>query len=162
MKVNGKRDIGTFLISIIITEGTGYLSSVLTRGSQNIYNTLKRPWFSPPPWVFPIVWIVLFFLMGLALYRIVMLQKQGEDVKKPITLFTIQLVLNFLWPILFFRLRLIGLAFFELIILIIFILLTTVSFYKKDKIAGYLFIPYLLWSMYGAVLNYFIWSLNNM
>ncbi|GAA0787148.1 TspO/MBR family protein [Hathewaya limosa] len=149
-----------FLLSFIITLGTGFLSYIFTKSSMVLYEKLKKPSFTPPDIIFFIVWTVLFILMGLALYRILKLKDEGKNIKKAVLLFSIQLVLNFLWSIIFFRKRLIFMAFLELILLVIFIILTIIEFFKKDKIAGILLIPYVLWCIFAGVLNYFVWFLN--
>ncbi|WP_142414699.1 TspO/MBR family protein [Hathewaya massiliensis] len=159
-KKNQKFNLFYFLLSIIITMGTGFISGILTKNSMQFYKELKKPIFSPPSFVFPIVWTILYFLMGVALYKILKLKSEGKNVNKALVLFFIQLFLNFLWPIIFFRKRLIFIAFLELILLIIFILFTIIEFYKKDKKAAYLLIPYILWCIFAAVLNFYIWFLN--
>lgn len=87
--------------------------------------------------------------------------KQGENIKKAVELYAVQLMLNFLWTIIFFKFRLYGIAFFELLILLLAILMTTFEFDKIDKISAYLMIPYILWVSFAAVLNYTIWMLNS-
>lgn len=161
-KVNGKVDIGSLIISILISEGLGFIAGIFTVGSSSQYIQLEKPWFSPPPIVFSIVWPILYLLMAIAAYRIYMIGKEGTNVKGALTLYSIQLILNFLWSFIFFKFRLYGLAFIELIILFIFIVLTTISFFKKDKISGILMIPYALWVVFAGVLNFFIWLLNEM
>ncbi|OBR96500.1 TspO/MBR family protein [Clostridium ragsdalei P11] len=159
-KVNGERHIGKLIISIIIAEGVGATSAFLGMSNQEMYSQLVKPVFSPPGWIFPIVWIILFFLMGTAAYRVWIRGKQGEDVKRALVLYAIQLALNFMWTIIFFRFQLYGLAFLELMILLVFILMTTFEFSKIDKTAAYLMIPYILWVSFAGILNYAIWMLN--
>lgn len=161
-KVNGKFNLGTLIISILLAQGIGVLSAAFTMGSGNLYTQLERPIFSPPPIVFSIVWPILYLLMGIAAYRIYMRKKDGENVKKALVLYAIQLVLNFMWSIIFFRFKLYGLAFIELIILLIFIILTTIEFFKKDRIAGFLMLPYVIWVSFAAILNFYIWKFNEM
>lgn len=161
-KVNGKFNLGTLIISILIVQGVGILSAAFTMGSSNLYMKLETPIFSPPPIVFSIVWPILYLLMGIAAYRIYMRGKDGEDVKKALVLYSIQLILNFIWSFIFFRFKLYGLAFIELIILFIFIVFTTIEFFKKDKIAGFLMLPYVIWVSFAAVLNFYIWKFNEM
>ena len=159
-KVDGKKNLCALLFSILIAEGIGLLSGFLSLNTNKAYQSFNKPSFSPPAYVFPIVWTILFFLMAVAAYRIWLKGKSGEDVKKALILYVIQLILNFLWPIIFFRLNLMGLAFFEILLLLVFILLTTFEFYKHDKAAAYLMIPYIIWVSFAAVLNYTIWMLN--
>ncbi|QXE17869.1 TspO/MBR family protein [Clostridium sp. 001] len=159
-KVNGEKHIGKLIISIIIAEGVGAISAFLGMSNQEMYSQLVKPVFSPPGWVFPIVWIILFFLMGTAAYRVWIRGKQGEKVKRALVLYVVQLVLNFMWTIIFFRFQLYGLAFLELMILLVFILMTTFEFSRIDKTAAYLMIPYILWVSFAGILNYAIWMLN--
>lgn len=98
--------------------------------------------------------------MGIAAYGVWLKGKQGYEVKRALKLYIIQLILNFLWPIIFFRLNLYGIAFLELIILLIFVILTTIEFFKINKASGFLMLPYIIWLFFAAVLNYYIWLLN--
>jgi len=159
-KVNHKKNIVALIISILLAEGIGFLSGFLSINATSTYENFNKPAFSPPGWVFPVVWTILFFLMAVAAYRIWMVGKSGGDVQKSLVLYGIQLFLNFFWSIIFFRFRLYAIAFLELLLLVIFILLTTFEFYKNDKIAAYLMIPYIGWVSFAGVLNYTIWMLN--
>jgi translocator protein len=161
-KVDGKKNILALIISIIIAEGSGALSGYLAMSNSQTYQSLIKPYFTPPSWVFSVVWPVLYLLLPIASYRI-WLKGRGElDSRKAFILYGIQLILNFMWSIIFFRWRLIGLAFFELMLLIIFILLTTFEFFRLDKCAGILMIPYIIWVSFAGVLNFTFWMLNNM
>ena len=135
---------------------------IFNKNSMMMYTNLQKPAFSPPAILFPIVWTILYILMGIAAYRVYMVIKETNTSKAPLVLYGVQLLLNFLWPFLFFKFRLYGLAFIELVILFIFIILTTVSFFKRDKVAGILMIPYALWVAFAGVLNFFVWMLNEM
>ncbi|WP_125152943.1 TspO/MBR family protein [Clostridium rectalis] len=159
-KVNGKSNIGTLLISILIAELIGMLSALFSGDIRGVFQSLQKPSFAPSANVFLIVWIILYALMGIAVYRIWMIGKEGIDVKMALKFYNTQLLLNFLWSIIFFRFGLIELAFFELMLLICFVILTILEFYRYDKIAAKLMIPYLLWIIFAAVLNCFIWILN--
>ncbi|WP_234122246.1 TspO/MBR family protein [Clostridium hydrogenum] len=161
LEVNGEKNIPGLLISIIVTEGIGALSGFIGGAGKMGYSNLKKPFFSPPGYVFPIVWFILYFLMAIAFYRIWISGKQGKDVKKAIILYAIQLGLNFIWSIIFFRFNLYGLAFLELLILFVFILLTTFEFYKIDKVSAYLMIPYIIWVFFAGILNCAVWLLNS-
>jgi translocator protein len=160
LKVNGEKYVGKLILSIVLAELVGVISSFFGMSNESMYIKINRPFFSPPGWIFPIVWTILFLLMGIAAYRVWVKGSQGEDVKKSLVLYAIQLALNFIWPIIFFRLKLYGLAFFELLILLVFIVMTTFEFKKVDQIAGYLMIPYIAWVVFAGILNYAIWILN--
>ena len=154
-----RRTIGV-LISIGIAEGVGILSAVLTKDTMGKYKNLVQPLFSPPGWIFPIVWSILFLLMGIASYRIYYHGFQNAKVKNSLVFYEIQLAFNFFWTIIFFRLGLRGIAFLWILILLSLIVLVTVKFYKIDKIAAYLMTPYILWVSFASILNFSIWQLN--
>ncbi|MBW9156110.1 TspO/MBR family protein [Clostridium tagluense] len=159
-KVNGEKNIIALIISVLLAEGVGFLSGFLSMTASKDYKNFNKPSFSPSGWVFPVVWTILFFLMAVAAYRIWMKGKSGEDVTKALVLYVVQLFLNFLWSIIFFRFRLYAIAFLELLLLLVFILLTTFEFYRIDKPSAYLMIPYIVWVSFAGVLNYAIWMLN--
>lgn len=148
------------LISIAIAEGVGILSSLLTKDTMQKYKELVQPSFSPPGWLFPIVWSILFLVMGIASYRIYISGYQKAKVKNALVFYVTQLVFNFFWTIIFFRFDLKGFAFVWIIILLSLIIITTLKFYKIDKIAAYLMIPYILWVGFASFLNLAIWQLN--
>jgi benzodiazapine receptor len=159
-KVNGEKSIIALIVSILLAEGIGFLSGFLSMTSSSDYANFNKPAFSPPGFLFPVVWTILFFLMAVAAYRVWMKGKSGEDVSKALVLYGVQLFLNFLWSIIFFRFRLYAIAFLELLLLLVFILLTTFEFYRIDKPSAYLMIPYIAWVSFAGVLNYAIWMMN--
>ena len=140
----------------------GYLSSITTQSSINTwYPTLIKPSFNPPNWLFAPVWTLLFIMMGIAAGMIWNhLENQKELVKKALLFFTVQLLLNALWSYLFFGLNNVLLALIEIILLWLVIYETFYIFKKIDKKAAYLFIPYLIWVGFAAVLNGSIYYLN--
>ena len=160
--MDNKRNLPVLILSVIIAEGVGALSAYLGMFNNQTYQSLIKPSFTPPSWLFGVVWPILYLLMAIAAYRVWLKGRSGEDTTKALILYGIQLFLNFMWTILFFRFRLIGLAFFELMLLLVFILLTTFEFFKHDKLAGVLMIPYILWVSFAGVLNFTFWMLNNM
>lgn len=159
-KVNDKSEILKAFLSIIIVEATGVLSDFLGNVNSGSYEALKKPVIAPPAYVFPIVWPILYLLIGLAAYRIWETGKQGKNIRKALLLYVFLLFFNFLWAILFFRLRLYGLAFVELLILFIFTMSTTFEFFKYDRLSGLLMIPYIAGVSFAAALNFAIWFLN--
>ena len=159
-KVKGEKSIITLIISVLLAEGIGILSGFLSMTAPNTYENFNKPSFSPPGWVFPVVWTILYFIMALAAYRIYMKGKSDNTTRKALLLYGIQLLLNFFWSIIFFRFRLYAIAFLELLILLVFILKTTFEFFKVDKLSAYLMIPYIAWVSFAGVLNYSIWMLN--
>lgn len=147
------------LISILITEAAGIIGSIFTtRSIPTWYASLNKPSFNPPNWIFGPVWTTLFLLMGIALYLI--WSKKGKEVKKALNIFWLHLGLNILWSALFFGLKNPGLAFIEILILLGFIVYVTILFYRLEKVAGLLLLPYLAWTTFATFLNFTIWRLN--
>lgn len=151
----------TPIIFILISQLAGVVGSIFTTTAiPTWYATLNKPMFNPPSWIFGPVWIVLYTMMGIASYLV--WQKRGNMgvAKISLIIFFIHLVLNALWSIIFFGLHNPMLAFFEIIILWITIAVLIFLFYKIDRRAAYLLIPYLLWVSFASFLNYSIWRLN--
>ena len=156
------RKRNTYLPWILLTEAVGALSGWLTREGTRLYNadaSIQQPPLSPPGFLFPIVWVTLFALMGIGAARVYEAPASKER-SRSLVLFFAQLAFNFFWSILFFNLRAFGPALIWLIILWILILGMILSFRKVDQGAALLQIPYLLWVTFAAYLNYGIWSLN--
>lgn len=138
-------------ISLLISLGTGALSSLLTPNVSEQYRTLYKPPLAPPGWLFPIVWTILFILMGVAAYLVYI--SDSPDKNTALRLYLIQLVVNVGWSFIFFRLNAYLLAFTWLLLLFFLVYLTAKEFYKINKTAGYLMIPYLLWIIYAGYIN---------
>lgn len=146
------------LLSILTAQSAGLLGSIFTTSSiPTWYINIIKPEWNPPSWIFGPVWITLYTLMGIAAYLI---WKNKNTSRHALTLYGIQLLLNALWSILFFGLKNPGLAFAEIIVLWVFIVGTLISFWKIDKRAGALLLPYLAWVSFAVFLNYTIWQLN--
>lgn len=148
MKTNTK----TLLISLAIPLGMGGLGALLS-GGMDTYQNLRQPPLSPPGWVFPIVWTILYLLMGYASYRVYTSQAEPPAIRQALTFHGIQLFLNFLWPIVFFGLQWYWAAFILLVVLWGFLYLTIHLFGKIDDTAENLLIPYLLWVTFAGYLN---------
>lgn len=151
------------MIKLIVAIATSFLAGAIgsiftTPAIKDWYPTLVKPSFNPPNWLFGPAWSVLYILMGIALYLV--WQKQDKNKKWAYIFFFSQLVLNALWSIIFFGSHNLGLAFAEIVLLWLMILLTSVSFYKILKPAAYLLIPYLAWVSFAAILNIAVWRLN--
>ncbi|MDD5908441.1 MAG: TspO/MBR family protein [Vescimonas coprocola] len=150
----------TYAFWIALAEAVGAFSGWLTRKSVKIYNAaVKQPPLSPPSIVFPIVWGILFILMGMGAARIY-LSPASKARSRSLLLFLVQLAFNFFWSIIFFNLQAFGFAFLWLIALWILILLMILSFREVDQPAAWLQIPYLLWVSFAAYLNFGVWLLN--
>jgi translocator protein len=150
-----------FIINIAIPLAMGAIGAWFT--SQYVktwYVTLNKPSFNPPNWVFAPVWTTLFILMGIAAYLVWLKRKEVQYFTRTVAIYLIQLVLNVMWSFLFFYAHEIGIALFEIIALLLAIIINAMVFYKIDKTAGLLFIPYILWVGFATILTYSIFSLN--
>ncbi len=156
-----KETIKSYIYSLIIALGTGGLSALFTSGSMGIYQKIIRPPLSPPSIVFPIVWTVLFTLMGISAAMIYNTDSATKRERNSALLtYGISLVFNFFWSIIFFNMQMYLFAFIWLLGLWFFILKTMLKYYKINKIAAYLQIPYLLWVTFAGYLTFAIWYLN--
>ena len=137
----------------------GGLSSMITQGQMEAFSALRQPPLSPPGWVFPVAWTILYLLMGVGM-AIVWRKSDGERRRRAVTLWGVQLAANFLWPLLFFlwQLRLLSLVW--LVVLLILVANMTSEFEKTSVTAARLQIPYLLWLLFAAYLNLGVWILN--
>ncbi|MFT4973193.1 MAG: benzodiazapine receptor [Saprospiraceae bacterium] len=153
----------TKILTVVVTcLVIGYFSGIVTRSAIiTWYPSLMKPAFNPPNWIFAPVWSTLYIMMGIAAGLVWdRIESNTEAVKKALVVFALQLALNALWSYLFFGLQNPMLALLEIVILWLMIYETYVQFGKINKIAGYLFIPYLLWVSFAMVLNASIWWLN--
>lgn len=149
------------ILSIAICEGAGIVGSLFTFSAiPTWYATLMKPSFSPPAWVFGPVWTTLYFLMGISLYRIWMKGVKKPIVREALFWFFVQLGLNAIWSIIFFGQKNIASAFFDIALLWIAIVITIKKFYRIDRQAAYLLVPYLLWVSIASYLNYSLLVLN--
>ena len=155
-----KQDWKPYVVWIIFTEAVGGLSGWLTREGMEFYRTtIIKPPLSPPGIVFPIVWTILFALMGVGAARIY-ISPASRDRSRALGIFLFQLVFNFFWSIIFFNLRSFGLALLWLVVLWLLILWMIQAFHKTDPLSAYLQIPYILWVTFAAYLNFGVWRLN--
>ncbi len=146
--------------SIIITLSAGFLGSFFTGPAvKTWYLLINRPSWNPPAWLFAPVWTTLFILMGVSLY-LVWSQKMNAKIRLALNIFTVQLILNIFWSVIFFGMGNFWLAFAEIVVLWIFILLTIIYFRRINKTAGWLLVPYILWVSFASFLNFTIASLN--
>ncbi len=153
MKIKNK---SALIISILIPILVGSLSSLFS-GNMS-YSTFNKPSFSPPSFIFPIVWTILYILMGISSY--IIYSSDDKNKGKALVTYAIQLFFNFFWSIIFFGSSQYLLAFIWLIILIILIVIMIYQFYHIEPLAAYLQIPYLLWCIFAAYLNFMIYKLN--
>ena len=160
MKEQTKKKLGRYAFWILIAEGVGALSAFLTRDAMKVYGeSVIQPPLSPPGWLFPVVWTILYALMGIGAARI-SLSFPSKERTQALRIFVAQLIVNFFWSIFFFNLQWFGIAFFWLLLLWVLVLWMIVSFREVDILAGNLQIPYLLWITFAAYLNMGVWILN--
>lgn len=151
MKINWKK----LIISIAIPVGLGALVGLLTSGNNN-YDTVIQPSFAPPGILFPIVWTILYTLMGISYY--IVSENSIDD--KASKIYWTQLIVNLLWSFLFFTFKLYFLSFLWILLLISLVVVMIIKFYKIDKVSGLIQIPYLLWLVFASILNFSIYLLN--
>ncbi len=154
-----KIDWFQLFVIVLATELIGMLSSLFSGNAGQIYSSFIKPPLSPPGWLFGVIWPILYLLMGIAAY-IIYQSPPTPDRKKAITLYWMQLFVNFLWPIVFFRFEWYWIAFAVILILDVLVLTTTIWFYRIKKVAGYLMLPYFLWILFATYLNIGIAVLN--
>ena len=148
-----KRNLFSILFYIISAELVGGLSALITGSFSDFFLTYKQPPLLPPGWLFPVVWVILYAVMGYSAYRISITKAPDEKKKGALTVYWAQLAVNFLWSIIFFKAELLwgGVAVIVLLLILIAVMLTL--FYKLDKVAAFINIPYLLWVLFAAYLN---------
>jgi len=156
VKIDKKRLIICLAIPLVV----GGAAGLLTMNSMEAFEALNQPPLSPPGWLFPVVWTVLYVLMGIASYLVSVSDAPQEEKARALWTYGIQLAFNFLWPIAFFNLKWYLFAFLWLVILWILILITALRFGRIRKPAGYLLVPYLLWVAFAGYLNLGIYLLN--
>ena len=150
-------NVWIYFKSILIPILLGSLIGLITSDQMMIFETLNKPPLSPPAFLFPIVWTILYLLMGISYGRLKSKGIVDENINK---VYYIQLILNALWPIFFFAFNWRLFSFLWIIALIISVIAMIKEFYSKDKISGYLQIPYLIWLVFAAYLNISIYLLN--
>ena len=145
---------------ILLTEAVGGLSGWLTRAGTKIFNeTVLQPPLSPPSWLFPIVWVFLYALLGIGAARVFLAPKSAPR-SRSLNLYFAQLAVNFFWSLIFFNAQTYWFAFFWLLLLWGLVLWMILTFRKVDFLAAKLQIPYLLWLTFAAYLNLGVWYLN--
>ena len=158
----GKSAVLPYVLWIALAEGVGALSGWVTRAGSEYFNTqLAHPPLTAPSWVFPIAWAILYALMGIGAAR-VFLSRRGPSRSRTLTVFVVQLVMNFFWPILFFNAEAYGLALIWLVALFAVAAAMTLAFRRVENTAGLLQIPYLFWLGYAAYINAGVWLMMRM
>ena len=140
--------------------GVGVVAGLVTRGGLESFEMMVQPPLSPPAWVFPVVWTILYVLMGIGSYLVLTSGAKHDEIRRALVPYGIQLGMNFLWPFFFFGLEWYLLSFFWLVGLWIAVLVTMVRFYRIESRAGDLLLPYLLWLTFAGYLNFGVYLLN--
>lgn len=156
MKTKTKQLIIAIAIPLIV----GAISSWLTMGNMEDFRALNQPPLSPPNWLFPVVWTILYILMGIASYLVYRTDSNPDLRKRALTVYAVQLAFNFLWSIVFFNFKWYLFAFIWLIALWVLIYINIKQFSALSKPAGYMLIPYLIWVTFALYLNFGIYILN--
>ena len=154
-----KSKIKPYAVSILLTLAVGGLIGFLTSMGMDSFDALTKPPLTPPSFLFPIVWTVLFILMGVGAARIFMTEPTAAR-NRALIVYVVQLAVNFFWSIIFFNLQAYAFAFFWLILLWVLILTMIYLFCKVDKPAALIQIPYAIWVTFAGYLNLMIWLLN--
>ena len=154
MKIKWKE----LIISLLIPLAVGGLSAFLTRNSMDVYSNINQPPLAPPSILFPIVWTILFALMGVSSYLVYM--SNSKNKREALALYGVQLIVNFIWPLIFFNMQAYFAAFLWLILLWVLVAIMIWQFYKAKPLAAYLQIPYIIWLTFAAYLNLAIFLMN--
>lgn len=164
-----------YIVSIAAALAAGGISSVFAMSAMEEYGALRQPPLAPPSWLFPVVWTILFVLMGVSAARIYIIGKQdrsggtvrcgddsdiGGQAECALRVYLVQLILNMLWTPLFFTLNLRFAAFVLLVMLLITVIVMTCRFFKLDKVSGILMLPYIAWLLFAGYLNLGTYILN--
>ena len=151
----------TYTLSIVVALAVGGLSALLTAGNMDLYSQIVQPPLAPPSVLFPIVWTVLYTLMGISA-AMVFLKKDAmpKEVSSALTVYAISLFLNFFWSIIFFNMRAFLFSFIWLVALWITVIIMIIKFYRIKSASGLLQIPYLLWLTFAGYLNFGVFLLN--
>lgn len=145
---------------IAIAEAVGILSGLLSRDGTRLYSeTVMQPPLAPPAWLFPVVWTILYALMGISAARIYLAEPSAQR-SRGLNIFIAQLIVNFFWSLIFFNLQAFGAAFVWLVLLWVLVAWMIWTFYPVDELAAWLQVPYLIWLTFAAYLSAAVWVLN--
>ncbi|HIZ16649.1 MAG TPA: tryptophan-rich sensory protein [Firmicutes bacterium] len=158
--MNKTINLKRLLICLVIPIGLGILSSLISGNMGGVYPTLNRPPLSPPAWIFPVVWSILYILMGISAYIVSDTRGMHSSKEQAMKIYYAQLIINVLWPIIFFRFRQFTIAAIVLGVLIVAVIATIIKFKKINNTAAMLLVPYLIWILFALYLNIGIAVLN--
>lgn len=148
------------LIFIVTAELTGAVSALISGDFSQFYADIAQPPFSPPAWVFPVVWAILYAVMGISAYMVWHSNKNEIARSSALKVYYLQLAVNFSWSIIFFRLRLLGVAAVTAVLLFLLVVIMIISFARVKKLAAYLNIPYLAWLGFASYLSIAVYIIN--
>lgn len=155
------KKIRPYVISVVIALAVGGISALLTMNNMDLYSKIEQPALAPPPWLFPVVWTILYVLMGIGAALVYNRKEfKPEETRNALIIYAVNLALNFFWSIIFFNLEAYLFAFIWLVALWLVIIAMIISFRKVSPVAAYLQIPYLLWVTFAGYLNLAIYILN--
>ena len=160
MKMKRKIQYGPLAAALAIPLAVGGFSAFLTREGMEYFKAVAQPPLSPPSWLFPVAWTILYLLMGAASYLVWVSGVSEKRRDRALTVYGLSLAANFLWPIVFFTARLYLAAFLLLLVLWVVVVITALLFSCIDDRAGKLMIPYIVWLSFAAYLNLGVWLLN--
>lgn len=150
--------IRTYIISFAVTFAVAGLGSIVTYLGMDKFMSMQQPALSPPQWLFPVAWTILYALMAYGCARVIL---SGKSIaSSEVVLFAAQLAFNFLWCVFFFGASAYMFSFIWLLLLLALVILMAVGFYRADKVAGLIQIPYIFWLCFAAYLNFGVWFLN--
>ncbi len=155
-----RKQITELLIHIVSAELVGAFAGLISKHSFSFYQDLAKPPFSPPGWVFPVIWVILYALMGLSVFLIETSGAEHREKKKAFWIYGVQLFVNFLWSVVFFRLRLIPLSVAVILLLLLLVITMIIAFWKIRPAAAYINVPYLLWTAFAVYLNIGVFLFN--
>jgi len=160
-RMNKLPSIWKLAIAIVTCEITGLASAIISNAGMNHwFQTLEKPSWNPPSYLFGPVWTLLYLLMGLSFWLVWTAKVPEWNKRNAYLIFGCQLFLNFWWSIIFFKYHSPSFAFIDIVLMVITILLTIFVFAKFSKIAAWLLVPYISWVTFASILNYTIWMLN--
>lgn len=158
--MNKTINLKRLLICLVIPIGLGILSSLISGNMGGVYPTLNRPPLSPPAWIFPVVWSILYILMGISAYIVSDTRGMHSSKEQAMKIYYAQLIINVLWPIIIFRFRQFTIAAIMLGALIVAVIATIIKFKKINNTAALLLVPYLIWILFALYLNIGVAVLN--
>lgn len=155
-----KVDIKLLAKCIAIPLLVGIVAAIISGGGMEVFESVNKPPLSPPAWLFPVVWTILYILMGISSYLVLTSGAEENEISKAMTIYGYQLAVNFLWPTFFFNFQWYLFSFLWLVLLWVLVLVMIIRFWRIDRTAAYLNIPYLVWLTFAGYLNLGVWWMN--